>query len=67
MALGVVNFYRHKPRPSFILGLVSFILSIFLCIIMYWWMIDTVVYLKWEVLKSPLLNNSVREQIVLPT
>jgi hypothetical protein len=54
MALGVVNFYRHKPRPSFILGVVSLFLSIFLCVIMFWWMVDTVTYLKWEILKAPL-------------
>ena len=66
MALGVINYYRHKPRPSFILGLASFVLSVILCVIMFWWMIDTVVYLKYEVLTSPLFRAEPPRQI-LPT
>jgi hypothetical protein len=30
-------------------------------------MVDTVVYLKWEVLKSPLISGGAREQVILPT
>lgn len=66
MALGVINYYRHKPRPSFILGLASFVLSVILCTIMFWWMIDTVVYLKYEVITSPLFRGEQPRQI-LPT
>ena len=57
MALGVVNFYRHKPKPSYVLGIVSFFLSIYLCVIMFWWMEDTVTYLKWEILRAPLTQT----------
>lgn len=67
MALGVINHYRHRhPSRNLIFGLVSFILSIFLCVIMFWWMEDTVTYLKYEVLTAP-LNRPQQPQIVLPT
>lgn len=67
MALGVVNHFRHRPTSrSLVLGLVSFTLSLFLCVIMFWWMVDTVTYLKYEVLKSPLVSGR-GSTPVLPT
>ena len=66
MALAVINHFKAK-KFNLVLSIASTVLTIFLCTIAFWWMVDTVVYLKYEVLKSPLLSGGVREQIVLPT
>ena len=55
MALGVINHFKAK-KFNLVLSIASTLLTIFLCTIAFWWMVDTVVYLKWEVLKSPLLQ-----------
>jgi len=65
MALSVINHFKAK-KFNLVLSIASTVLTIFLCTIAFWWMVYTVVYLKWEVLKSPLLNNGVKEQVVLP-
>ena len=58
MALGVINHFKAK-KFNLVLSIASTVLTIFLCTIAFWWMVDTVVYLKWEVLKSPLLQGKV--------
>jgi uncharacterized membrane protein len=66
MALGVINHFKAK-KFNIVLSIASIVLTIFLCTIAFWWMVDTVVYLKWEVLKSPLISGAAREQSILPT
>jgi len=66
MALGVINHFKAK-KFNLVLSIASTVLTIFLCTIAFWRMVDTVVYLKWEVLKSPLLTGGVSEPIILPT
>jgi hypothetical protein len=66
MALSVINHFKTK-KFNLVLSIASTILTIFLCTIAFWWMVDTVVYLKWEVLKSPLMSGGAREQVILPT
>lgn len=55
VALIVINHYKQQ-KFNLVLSIASTVLTIFLCTIAFWWMVDTVVYLKWEVLKSPLLQ-----------
>jgi len=55
MSLAVINHFKSN-KFNIVLSIASTVLTIFLCTIAFWWMVDTVVYLKWEVLKSPLLQ-----------
>lgn len=57
MSIAIVNHLR-KDKKHYAFSVTSTILTIFLCVIMFWWMVDTVVYLKYEVLKSPLLQSA---------
>ena len=56
MALGVINHFKAK-KFNIVLAIASTVLTIFLCTIAFWWMIDTVVYLKYEILRSPLMSG----------
>ena len=56
MALGVINHFKTK-KFNIVLAISSTILTVFLCTIAFWWMIDTVVYLKYEILKSPIISG----------
>ena len=65
MALSVINHFKAK-KFNLVLSIASTVLTIFLCTIAFWWMVDTVVYLRYEILTSPLFRPQT-PQVILPT
>jgi hypothetical protein len=65
MSIAVIN-HLKKGKVHYLFTVASTVLVIFLCTIFFWWMVDTVVYLKIEILSSPLFSR-VEHREILPT
>jgi hypothetical protein len=65
MAIAVITHIK-KDKTHIAFSIATTVLTIFLCTIAFWWMVDTVVYLKYEILKSPLVSSA-GSTPVLPT